>query len=98
MGVGGCDQPRYEPKGTRSYHWISDVHGSPPYFVTVDDLETKPWNGRGFDETHAGLELAYRAAWVLRHEAGLGLVVAALRRPAGPITLRLLPIHVRVSL
>jgi len=85
-----ADEPlRYVPKGAGSYHWIAEVLGSPTYFVTVDDLDTKPWIGRERDETFDGLGLAYEAAWALHHEAGLGLVVAALRRPSGPLTLRL---------
>ena len=84
-----AEQLRYVPKGAGSYHWAVDVLGRPTYFITVDDLETKPWIGRGRDETFAGLGLAYEAAWVLHHEAAFALVVAALRRPNGSITLRL---------
>jgi spectinomycin phosphotransferase len=84
-----ADELRYVPKGAGSYHWIADVLGCPMYFVTVDDLETKPWIGRRRNETFEGLSSAYEAAWVLQHEAGLALVVAALRRPNGSISLRL---------
>jgi spectinomycin phosphotransferase len=80
---------RYLPKGAGSYHWIAETVGRRTYFITVDDLETKPWIGSGHDPTFEGLGLAYEAAWVLHHEVGLDVVVAALRRPNGSITLRL---------
>jgi len=83
------DEIRYVPKGAGSYHWFADVTGSPTYFITVDDLETKPWIARENDGTFEGLGSAYEAAWVLHHEAGLAWVVPALRRPDGPIVLRL---------
>ena len=84
-----ADELRYLPKGAGSYHWIADVAENPTYFVTVDDLETKPWIGQRRNETFEGLSLSYGAAWALQHEAGLALVAAPLRRPNGSITLRL---------
>ena len=84
-----ADELRYVPKGAGSYHWRADVLGSPKYFITVDDLETKPWIGQGRDVTFEGLGLAYEAAWQLHHDAGLALVVAPLRRPNRSVTLRL---------
>jgi len=84
-----ADDLRYVPKGAGSYHWVADLLGSPTYFITVDDLETKPWIGQGREVTFEGLGLAYEVAWELRHYAGLPLVVAALRRPNGSIALRL---------
>ena len=84
-----ADELRYVPKGAGSYHWRADVLGSPKYFITVDDLETKPWIGQGRDVTFEGLGLAYEAAWQLHHDAGLALVVAPLQRPNRVVTLRL---------
>ena len=84
-----ADDLRYVPKGAGSYHWLTGVLGSPTYFITVDDLETKPWIARERDGTFEGLGSAYEAAWVLHHEVGLTWVVPALRRPDGSMMLRL---------
>jgi spectinomycin phosphotransferase len=79
------DEFRYVPKGAGSYHWIAENAGDPKYFITVDDLDTKPWIDGGRDLTFAGLGAAYEAAWTLDHEAGLASVVAPLRCPTGSI-------------
>lgn len=84
-----ADELRYVPKGAGSYHWLADVLGSPTHFITVDDLETKPWIGRERDGTFEGLGLAYEAAWALHHEVGLAWVVPPLRRADGSVVLRL---------
>jgi len=82
-----ADAIEYVPKGVGSYHWVVDA--GPKYFVTVDDLDTKPWIGSERDPTFEGLGAAYDATWVLHHEAGLGFVVAPLRRPDGSTVVRL---------
>lgn len=83
------DEFRYVPKGAGSYHWIADSAGDPKYFITVDDLDTKPWISRRRDLTFEGLGAAYEAAWTLDHETGLASVVAPLRCPTGPILERI---------
>jgi spectinomycin phosphotransferase len=72
---------RYEPKGAGSYHWAVEDQAGEPYFVAVDDLDTKPWIGPDRASTRVGLAAAYETAWWLRHQAGLELVVAPC--PAG---------------
>jgi spectinomycin phosphotransferase len=86
-----ADSVRYVPKGFGSYHWIAERRGRPRYFITVDDLETKPWIASEHDATFAGLTAAYRTASVLHDQAGLHLVVAPLPSRDGRVTLRLSP-------
>ena len=88
-GLAADGHLRYVPKGAGSYHWIAAALGRPAYFITVDDLDTKPWIGRERDETFEGLSSAYQTASVLHDEAGLDVVVPALRCPDGSLTLRL---------
>ncbi len=83
------DEFRYVPKGAGSYHWIAESAGEPKYFITVDDLDTKPWIGERRDLTFEGLGATYEAAWALEHEAGLASVVAPLRCPTGSIMVRI---------
>ncbi len=83
------DAIRYVPKGAGSYHWIADVSGAPQFFITVDDLDTKPWIGQTRDSTFEGLRDAYEAACVLHDEAGLAFVVAPVRCTNGSTILRL---------
>lgn len=42
---------RYIPKGLGSYHWQGDTTGGERYFVTVDDLDVKPWLGSDREST-----------------------------------------------
>ena len=83
------DDVQYVAKGGGSYHWIAEVGRAPAYFVTVDDLDTKPWIGAMRDTTFGGLAAAYKAAWALRNDAGLAFVVGPLRCPHGSTILRL---------
>ncbi len=79
----------YVPKGVGSYHWHARQSGRARYFVTVDDLDTKPWLGRDRDSTFERLVGAYATAWTLHHEDGLSLVVAPIRADNGAIAVRL---------
>ncbi len=83
------DDVRYVPKGAGSYHWVAEAGGRPAYFVTVDDLDSKPWIGARRDSTFEGLAAAYEAAWVLRNEADFAFVVGPRRSPKGTLILRL---------
>ena len=83
-----ADEIDYVPKGVGSYHWIAKAEGS-SYFITVDDLDTKPWIGRRRDVAFEGLATAYHAAWVVHHEAHFAFVVGPLRRTDGSTILRL---------
>jgi len=78
-GLGG--DLRYLPKGVGAYHWSVTAAGRPAWFVTVDDLDTKPWIATGRDAVFAGLAAAYGVARALRDRAGLDLAVGP--RPAG---------------
>lgn len=65
----------YAPVGFGSYHWVAtDVAGA-RRFVTVDDLDRKPWFGNGRATTFAGLSRAFDTAAALRG-AGLEFVLA----------------------
>ncbi|MFZ0173512.1 MAG: phosphotransferase [Acidimicrobiales bacterium] len=83
------DEIRYLPKGAGSYHWIADISARPQLFITVDDLDTKPWIGETRDSTFEGLRDAYEAARVLHDEGGFAFVVAPLRCTNGSTVLRL---------
>ena len=72
----------YVPKGVGAYHWRVTGNDHEQCFVTVDDLDTKPWLGREPSATFEGLVAAYATAWILHHEDGLALVVRRSREPA----------------
>ena len=36
---------RYFPEGGGAYHWIARADDARRWFVTCDDLDTKPWLG-----------------------------------------------------
>jgi spectinomycin phosphotransferase len=80
---------RYVPKGAGSYHWVVEADGDCRYFVTIDDLDTKPWIGRSRSTTFGGLRAAYESAHVLESQAGLGFVVGPLRCADGSVIVRL---------
>lgn len=84
-----ADRVRYLPKGAGSYHWVTAARGRPEYFVTVDDLDTKPWLGDQRWVTFGGLRAAYDTARVLADEAGLPSVVGPLRARDGSVIVRL---------
>jgi spectinomycin phosphotransferase len=67
---------RYAPVGGGSYHWIVTEAGQ-RRFVTVDDLDDKPWLGGTRPEVLTGLRTAMAAAVTLR-EQGLDFVAAPL--------------------
>jgi spectinomycin phosphotransferase len=65
----------YAPVGFGSYHWVAtDVAGTRG-FVTVDDLERKPWLGDSPESAFDGLKRAFGTAAALR-DAGLSFVLA----------------------
>jgi spectinomycin phosphotransferase len=81
----------YVPKGVGSYHWRATTDGRATrteYFITVDDLDTKPWIGRDRDSTFTGLVAAYETAAAL-HDRGLELVVPPLPSDDGAFAVRL---------
>ena len=67
---------RYAAVGGGSYHWaVRDGTGG-RWFVTVDDLDDKPWLGDGRATVLDGLRAAMDTALALRREAGLRFVAA----------------------
>jgi spectinomycin phosphotransferase len=75
----------YAPVGFGSYHWVATDFEGARVFVTVDDLERKPWLGDTRESVFDGLGRAFGSAVALR-ESGLGFVVAPiLTRDGDPI-------------
>jgi spectinomycin phosphotransferase len=72
----------YEPVGFGSYHWVvADAEGRRG-FVTVDDLDQKPWLGDTRAARLDGLRCAFDTAAALR-DVGLGFVVGPVRGRSG---------------
>ena len=76
---------RYFPEGGGAYHWIADDADADGvrWFVTCDDLDTKPWLGTDRDSVFARLQTAYGIADALRRNAGLEFVVAPVPASVG---------------
>src|SRR4029453_12194244 len=53
---------RYVPEGGGAYHWIAYAVDGRRWFVTCDDLDTKPWLGSDRDSVFDGLRAAYQTA------------------------------------
>ncbi len=66
---------RYLPVGAGAYHWTADDPTGTRWFVTCDDLDTKPWLGPDRDTAFHALLAAYRTASELRG-SGLEFVAA----------------------
>jgi spectinomycin phosphotransferase len=67
---------RYAAVGGGSYHWVVRDGDGEPLFVTVDDLDDKPWLGQTRAVVFDGLRTAMDTALALRHQAGLRFVTA----------------------
>jgi spectinomycin phosphotransferase len=72
----------YDAVGFGSYHWRATDRAGRRAFVTVDDLDRKPWLGDTLDEAFAGLARSFDTAVALR-EAGLEFVVAPITAADG---------------
>ena len=84
------ESAEYLPVGAGSYHWsIADVRGKRS-FVTVDDLDRKPWLGDTRDAVFRGLGRAFATAVVLRDE-GLHFVIAPVATATGDTLHRVAP-------
>jgi spectinomycin phosphotransferase len=80
----------YAAVGGGSYHWVvRDLEGRHG-FVTVDDLDVKPWFGDTRASTFEGLKGAFDAAVALR-DSGLEFVVAPLLAGGGDTVRRVGP-------
>ena len=78
----------YAPVGAGSHHWVAADASGARRFVTVDDLELKPWLGADADTTFAGLKNAYEIAATLRVN-GLDFVLAPTPTIRGDALIRL---------
>jgi spectinomycin phosphotransferase len=67
---------RYATVGGGSYHWVVRDGEGGRWFVTVDDLDDKPWLGDSRPTVLDGLRAAMDTALALRREAGLPFVAA----------------------
>jgi spectinomycin phosphotransferase len=75
----------FAPVGFGSYHWVVTDVGGRRGFVTVDDLDRKPWLGDTRESAFEGLASAYGGAVALRQQ-GLGFVLAPIpTRGGGPL-------------
>ncbi len=73
---------RYLPEGGGAYHWIAHTDDARRWFVTCDDLDSKPWLGSDRDSVFEGLLAAYAAAIDLR-TAGSSFVAAPIATVSG---------------
>ena len=74
---------RYAAVGGGSYHWVTRDGEGGRWFVTVDDLDEKPWLGDSRATVLDGLRAAMDTALALRLEAGLRFVAAPRPAPGG---------------
>jgi spectinomycin phosphotransferase len=80
----------YATVGAGSYHWVVTDHAVTRGFVTVDDLDRKPWLGDTRSSTFEGLERSFETAVALR-DGGLGFVLAPILTHAGEAVRRIGP-------
>lgn len=88
----GVAAAEYAPVGGGSYHWVVNDREGTRRFVTVDDLEAKPWLGDARDSAFDGLRRAFDTAVALR-ESGLEFVVAPVSTSSGETLQRIGPRH-----
>ncbi len=80
----------YAAIGGGSYHWVVDDRTGTRSFVTVDDLDRKPWLGDTRESAFDGLRQAFDTAAALG-DGGLGFVVAPVPTSGGETVHRLGP-------
>jgi spectinomycin phosphotransferase len=80
----------YAPVGGGSYHWVVGDRAGARRFVTVDDLDNKPWLGETRNAAFAGLRRAFDTAVALR-DVGLEFVVAPIPTTGGETVHRVGP-------
>ncbi len=82
----------YAAVGAGSYHWVvRDLEGTRG-FVTVDDLDVKPWLGDTRESAFDGLKRAFDTAVLLR-DSGLEFVVAPILAGGDETVRRIGPRH-----
>jgi spectinomycin phosphotransferase len=82
----------YVPVGVGSYHWVVGDLAGARGFVTVDDLDRKPWLGDTRESAFDGLRRAFDTALALRKH-GLHFVVAPIPTNNGETVCRFGPRH-----
>jgi spectinomycin phosphotransferase len=86
------DSADYAAVGGGSYHWVVKDRNGTRAFVTVDDLDLKPWLGDTRESAFDGLRRAFDTAAALRDD-GLDFVVAPIHTSRGETVRRLGPHH-----
>jgi spectinomycin phosphotransferase len=81
------DSLRYLPEGGGAYHWMA-FGDHRRWFLTCDDLTTKPWLGADTDSVFEGLVGAYLTAIDLR-AAGVRFVAAPIPNVSGEAAVRI---------
>jgi spectinomycin phosphotransferase len=76
------------PHGFGSHHWLARTDDGRKFFVTVDDLDTKPWLGGDRKSVFAMLVCCYGTARAVG-DHGLSFVVAPLLSTTGEVVVRL---------
>jgi spectinomycin phosphotransferase len=79
----------YAPVGGGAYHWVARCRTGSRWFVTLDELDGKPWLGDTRDEAFQGLRRAMGTSRALRDTAGLAFVAAPEPARDGELVLRL---------
>jgi spectinomycin phosphotransferase len=82
------DELRYVPEGGGAYHWGARSADGGRWFLTCDDLTTKPWLGADPTSVFDGLLAAYGTAIELR-TAGLAFVATPIPSIGGAPAVRI---------
>jgi hypothetical protein len=77
----------HAPVGGGSHHWLVTERDGNRWFVTVDDLDQKPWLGDGRAQGWVGLERVYSTAIELRR-SGLEFAIAPIATRQGERLMR----------
>ena len=88
----GVETIDYASVGFGSYHWVATDAAGTRCFVTVDDLERKPWLGDTRESVFDGLIRAFGSAVALR-DAGLNFVLGPILTSDGEAVRRIGPRH-----
>ena len=82
----------YAAVGFGSYHWVATDAAGMRRFVTIDDLDRKPWLGGNRESVFDGLIRAFGSAVAL-HDAGLDFVLSPIATIDGDAVRRIGPRH-----
>jgi spectinomycin phosphotransferase len=79
----------FVPEGFGSYHWVVETGSSGKLFLTVDDLDGKPWLGHDRESVYVGLRSCFDATLFLNEQAGLEFVLAPITTTSGASLMRI---------